>query len=579
MAGPLDTPGTDPGFVDLVKGLSGGQYAQLAGATLGGLNFGSPRNPFYPLQGMGALGALVEQQRAKQRRAAMLGPLLGQLPPEARAIAGPLFAEGDLSGGDLLRLTMLQAQQERETAADNALPSVFKTGPARDVELFPGQTRTGALDLAENPEAAGTAPAGPVTERVQPTLTRAQALANLEQIKDPAVRAGVARRLRLEALPEHDPEDERVRVVQDLARRYQAMGLSPQDAVARAKLRVGFKGALPDEPHFSGGVLYEPVTQSVKTVPGMPPSYRPQQGGYWTEEPGKPPTFTKVPDSERHEPNETDLRVRAARGDKEAQAILAKIQADKVEQMRAGAQARAEGAQKGATAGAGFTPEAIETFAQGVADGGPLPPMGMGKASTEARIKIMNRAAAIRQERGDATGSIALQQQAYKANTAELMAVQRQRGIVMAYERSAEGALKRVEELSKAVPRTQVPAINAWLLSGQERWAGDPQVAAFSAAVRTAINEYAGVVQRTGGATDTARRHIEEMLNRTQTPEQIVEVLKTLRYDMAQRGKGYEEQIAAIRAVGRPAGSSGGSPGGLHAQSDADRRAAEKYLR
>jgi hypothetical protein len=208
-----------------------------------------------------------------------------------------------------------------------------------------------------------------------------------------------------------------------------------------------------------------------------------------------------------------------------------------------------------------LSPQAIEMYARAVADAGPqaMPPMGMGKASTEARIKIGNRAAQIRIERGDGAGGLALTQANYRANSAELTRLQTQRGPVLAYASAAENNLSIALRESEKVDREQFPAFNKWLLSGEKNWAGDPNVAAFAIAMRVAVDETARVLTTISGGqtTDTARREVEDVISTAQNPEQLRRVVGIVREDFQGRVKGYDGMIAATQAAlargGRPA--------------------------
>jgi hypothetical protein len=208
-----------------------------------------------------------------------------------------------------------------------------------------------------------------------------------------------------------------------------------------------------------------------------------------------------------------------------------------------------------------WTPGAIELAAQTYVQTGTLPPLGMGKAGVQARATILNRSAVIADSMGGPEGQAA-RNALYKANAAELVKLQSQRGPVLAFEKTAEQNLSLAQELSNKVDRSGMPVFNRWNLSGRKAVQGDPEVAAFDAAVRVAINETAKVTSgASGGAvtSDAARHEIESMLNSAMTKAQFDSVVKVLRTDMSNRMKGYEEQIKTTMDALRAKPSAGGA--------------------
>jgi hypothetical protein len=213
-------------------------------------------------------------------------------------------------------------------------------------------------------------------------------------------------------------------------------------------------------------------------------------------------------------------------------------------------------------AGGGITlsEDALKGLAQRFDITGEIPGMGMGKSATEARTKVLNQWAADLNRTGTSVGDQAAKQAAYKASKNELSKLQSQRGTVMAFARTAEKNLDLALKLSEKVDRTGSPVINRWLLAGKRSVAGDPDVSAFDAALRTGINEYAKVTSSaTGGGvtSDSARKEVESMLNASQTKEQIKSVMENvLRKDLKNRETGYDEQIRFIMDALKGGGSS-----------------------
>jgi hypothetical protein len=197
-----------------------------------------------------------------------------------------------------------------------------------------------------------------------------------------------------------------------------------------------------------------------------------------------------------------------------------------------------------------LSPEALQGLSDRFSATGQIPGMGMGKAATEARTQVLNKWAEDMHNTGTTAADQLVKQSAFKASNAELSKLQSQRGTVMAFANTAEKNLDIVDKLSDKVGRTGVPVLNRWINAGKRSVAGDPEIAQFDAAVRTAINEYAKVTSATTGGqvtSDSARKEVESMLNAAQTPEQIKAVIQILRQEMGNRKSGYDDQIKFIK--------------------------------
>jgi hypothetical protein len=205
-----------------------------------------------------------------------------------------------------------------------------------------------------------------------------------------------------------------------------------------------------------------------------------------------------------------------------------------------------------ATTGTGdLSPETIEALASRYSQTGEIPGMGMGKAATIARTKILNQWARDLKTEGKSVEDNLVRQAAYKASKQELNKLQSQRGPVLAFARNAEKNLRLAGQLSEKVGRTGVPVINRWVLAGKKSIAGDVDTVRFEAALRTGINEFAKVTSSaTGGGvtSDTARQEVESMLNSAQTPEQVRGIIDLLiNNELPNRMSSYEEQINQVK--------------------------------
>lgn len=203
--------------------------------------------------------------------------------------------------------------------------------------------------------------------------------------------------------------------------------------------------------------------------------------------------------------------------------------------------------------------DAIEIMANQYLQTGILPSMGMGRAGTEARAKVVNRAAALAKDKGIAFDEQGSRAALFRAGQSELTQLQAQRGKVMAFARTAEHNMDVAGEFSRKVDRSGMPVVNRWLLAGRNAVAGDPDVAAFHAAVLTAATEYARVMGGGTVTTDTARKEAESIISSVHTPQQFKAVMDVMRRDMANRERGYDEQIKIIKDSIRLGGPQGGA--------------------
>ncbi len=183
-------------------------------------------------------------------------------------------------------------------------------------------------------------------------------------------------------------------------------------------------------------------------------------------------------------------------------------------------------------------------------------PAGLGFGNPKLRAQIMDRAAEKAKAVGGDLGLAAIKAN-YDANKSELTRLQTQRGPTMAFAETADRNLAMAVKLSAQVPRTEIPILNTWIQSGQRNWTGNPALAQFAGAVQTFINEYAKVTAGlTGQSTDASRAHAAAMLNTAQTPEAFIAVAKTLQQEMQNRGTGFDQMIAAtqgrMKTLGAP---------------------------
>jgi hypothetical protein len=194
-----------------------------------------------------------------------------------------------------------------------------------------------------------------------------------------------------------------------------------------------------------------------------------------------------------------------------------------------------------------FSAEALENAARMYLSGtGKVPAFGM-KASPD-RGRFWAIVAKLSPEYGGPAGLVA-RQNAIAGLKQELGTVMKTRGLVEAFSETARKNLKDAETLSNTVDRSNSPMLNQWLLNGRKKWSGDPDVAEFDVAARTAINETARVLNSanaSGVISDSARHEIEDMLNTALTPEQFTRAVNRLLKEMDNRRTSYDDQVKAI---------------------------------
>lgn len=149
----------------------------------------------------------------------------------------------------------------------------------------------------------------------------------------------------------------------------------------------------------------------------------------------------------------------------------------------------------------------------------------------------------------------------YQANAGGLRALQRQRTMVQAFERTALSNLELVQRLSREVPRSDYPLVNQAIMTGQ-RQTGDTAVARYVNALIGARTEYARVLSGATGAaalTDSARAEAEEMFSSYASPDQTDALVDVARTEMHNRIAAFDAQEAYLRE--QMTGQGGGGHG------------------
>ena len=221
-----------------------------------------------------------------------------------------------------------------------------------------------------------------------------------------------------------------------------------------------------------------------------------------------------------------------------------------------------------------LSPEAIAMLARNVAAGGQMPPLGRNAGGTIA--KVLNQAAG-----QDPNLNIAGARAGYKADAGALVALQKQRDSVAAFENTALKNLDQFLAVSKGVVDTGSPWLNTPLRQINEKMLGSADATAFNVARQVAVTEIAKVLSNPGTSgvlSDSARHEVQELIGPNATLAQIVRAANILKADMQNRAAAMDAQISEIKeriGGGAPAAptNTGGSRGG-HTPAPAARPAA-----
>lgn len=202
-----------------------------------------------------------------------------------------------------------------------------------------------------------------------------------------------------------------------------------------------------------------------------------------------------------------------------------------------------------AASGSALSDDAVDLAATRYRIDGTMPSLGMGSAST--RAKILNRAAEMAVAEGNTAEASSLRMVANKANAQALGQLTKQEQLVSSFEKTANKNADLALALSDKVDRAGSPVFDRWVQSGRKSIAGDSAVASFHAANETFVNEYAKIISGSMGNTpvsDQARQHAHEILDTAFTKDQYVAVMKVLKQEMGNRMSGFADQKRELMA-------------------------------
>lgn len=193
-----------------------------------------------------------------------------------------------------------------------------------------------------------------------------------------------------------------------------------------------------------------------------------------------------------------------------------------------------------------LNPNAIDALAKRFIASGEIPSIGMGKEAAKSKSLIFNRVSQIMNSSGSSPEQILAKEAAFKATTGELKRLQSQRGTAMTYADTTDKALDYAKSLSDKVDRSGNQFFNKWIMAGKQA-TGDPDVAAFNAALNTASQEYIKSNSiGSGGNSDAARSHVNSLISGIQTKDQFNKVIDTLHNETSIRRNAYDDHVNSL---------------------------------
>lgn len=172
---------------------------------------------------------------------------------------------------------------------------------------------------------------------------------------------------------------------------------------------------------------------------------------------------------------------------------------------------------------------------------------------------IISRAAAIGKSIGQSPAVSIQRQAAYAGDVKALNKMQTMSASAEAFESKAIAQTDIIKDLSKQVPRTAYPIINAALQSGRTKISGDENATKLANAIETFSEEYAKVMNGTTGssaaATDSSRAAAKRLINTAMSQGTMSSVLDLMKKEMDLTMQGYGSVISHItdRMGGTPA--------------------------
>lgn len=184
--------------------------------------------------------------------------------------------------------------------------------------------------------------------------------------------------------------------------------------------------------------------------------------------------------------------------------------------------------------GGPLDPQTVQMLGTQYISGDPsaLTGLGQGRLGMMARQQVLKWAAT--QGTGGETPDIALTRAGYAAGKATLKQMKNYIARADTFQSVFLKNIQQVKKYSQAGVAGELPVINKWIQAGR-RATGDPDVAAFDAAIRTAGREYARIMSGpTSNAqlTVAAQSTADEMLSPNMNADQLQAVIQVMEQDI-----------------------------------------------
>jgi hypothetical protein len=183
-------------------------------------------------------------------------------------------------------------------------------------------------------------------------------------------------------------------------------------------------------------------------------------------------------------------------------------------------------------------------------DTGKMPALGMGSSIIRKQI-LTERSRELREEAGSVAQDITRQSDIHSLQQA-LTILERSHANVANFEGTAlKEADLTLQKAERGAAVGGVPMANRWIQAGRTSIAGDPDVAAFNAAMVSFKNEYARIMSSptaTGGQTsDAARAEADTLINGAMTKGALVSVIDTMKQGMRNRIDTINDELKATQ--------------------------------
>lgn len=192
----------------------------------------------------------------------------------------------------------------------------------------------------------------------------------------------------------------------------------------------------------------------------------------------------------------------------------------------------------------GLTQAAIDQAAWQFAITGQMPSIGLGSTGQAAakRDAIQNRAAEL-----NSSGSIASNKATLTALTSTLAENTKYQSTMTRSVDIVDQNLQLLQDAASKVNKYNSPLLNEWTNLAKTKVIGDADVNAYQSAIQTVRSEYATILARGQGQTDSTRAEAAKLIPDNITKTQLQQVLNVLKSEGANVKSGADQQVATTQ--------------------------------